>query len=159
MSAADLTAHFSGVHIAIAGDVMLDHFLIGRVDRISPEAPVPVVCFEREEYRLGGAANVAANIAALGGRPEIVGLTGDDEAAAELRKRLTEAGIPDAGLVSDARRPTTRSIRLSLAGAGNARALMVRWCCASRRSPGVWPGCRAKGRCAAACPHAGRRRD
>ncbi|MCA1563538.1 MAG: D-glycero-beta-D-manno-heptose-7-phosphate kinase, partial [Acidobacteria bacterium] len=52
--------------VLILGDVMLDHFVIGRVDRISPEAPVPVVAFEHEEFRLGGAANVAANVRALG---------------------------------------------------------------------------------------------
>ena len=67
-------ARFVGSRIAIVGDVMLDHFLIGRADRISPEAPVPVVRLEREEFRLGGAANVAANIAALTGIPLLAGL-------------------------------------------------------------------------------------
>jgi rfaE bifunctional protein kinase chain/domain len=110
--AAELAGRFAGLRIAVAGDVMLDHFLIGRVDRISPEAPVPVVCFEREEYRLGGAANVAANIAALGARADIVGLAGRDETAAELRRRLASAGIGDAGLVIDANRPTTRKTRI-----------------------------------------------
>ena len=62
-----------GRSILVIGDVMLDHFVIGRVERISPEAPVPVVRFEHDEYRLGGAANVAHNIAALGGRAELVG--------------------------------------------------------------------------------------
>ena len=62
----------------IIGDLMLDHFVIGRVDRISPEAPVPVVQFDHEEYRLGGAANVAHNVAALGGRVEMIGVAGDD---------------------------------------------------------------------------------
>ena len=59
---------------------MLDHFVVGRVERISPEAPVPVVRFEREEYRLGGAANVAHNVAALGGRVEIAGVVGTERA-------------------------------------------------------------------------------
>ena len=58
MTAADLATRLAGQTILIIGDVMLDHFVIGRVDRISPEAPVPVVCFDHEEYRLGGAANV-----------------------------------------------------------------------------------------------------
>jgi D-beta-D-heptose 7-phosphate kinase/D-beta-D-heptose 1-phosphate adenosyltransferase len=111
-AAGQLASRFSGLRIAVAGDVMLDHFLIGRVDRISPEAPVPVVCFEREEYRLGGAANVAANIAALGGRADIIGLAGNDESAAELRRRLAAAGIGDDGLVTDPGRPTTRKTRL-----------------------------------------------
>jgi bifunctional ADP-heptose synthase (sugar kinase/adenylyltransferase) len=56
-----------GRSVLIVGDLMLDHFVIGRVDRISPEAPVPVVQFDHESYRLGGAANVAHNVAALGG--------------------------------------------------------------------------------------------
>jgi len=60
----------------VIGDVMLDHFLIGRADRISPEAPVPVVRLEREEFRLGGAANVAANIASLSGVPLLGGVVG-----------------------------------------------------------------------------------
>ena len=107
-----LVSSFSGLSVAVVGDLMLDHFLIGRVDRISPEAPVPVVCFEREEYRLGGAANVAANIAALGGRAEVVGLTGCDNTAAELSRRLQLAGILDSGLVADADRPTTRKTRV-----------------------------------------------
>ena len=63
---------------------MLDHFVIGPVDRISPEAPVPVVQFDHESYRLGGAANVAHNVAALGGRVEIAGLVGNDAEGARL---------------------------------------------------------------------------
>ena len=90
--------------VAIIGDVMLDHFLIGRVDRISPEAPVPVVRYERDEYRLGGAANVAHNVTALGGIARLVGLVGDDEAASRLRQGLQSAGIAPAGLVTDAAR-------------------------------------------------------
>ena len=70
-----------GTVVAVIGDIMLDHFLIGRVDRISPEAPVPVVRFERDEFRLGGAANVAANVRALEGVPLLVGCVGSDETA------------------------------------------------------------------------------
>ena len=110
--AAALAGRLQGLRIVVAGDVMLDHFLIGRVDRISPEAPVPVVCFEREEYRLGGAANVAANIAALGARADVIGLAGRDESAAELRRGLAAAGIGDSGLVTDPGRPTTRKTRV-----------------------------------------------
>ena len=75
----------------IVGDLMLDHFVIGRVDRISPEAPVPVVQFDHEEYRLGGAANVAHNVAALGGRVAMIGLVGDDADAERLREQLGTA--------------------------------------------------------------------
>ena len=72
---------FAGRDVLVVGDVMLDHFVVGRVTRISPEAPVPVVAFERDEYRLGGAANVAHNIRALGGQVGIVGTVGRDAAA------------------------------------------------------------------------------
>lgn len=106
-----LTA-FSTRQIAIVGDVMLDHFLFGSVDRISPEAPVPVVRFDHEEFRLGGAANVAGNVAALGGHAALVGLVGDDEAAGALRKDLARAGIDASHLVTDSHRPTTRKVRV-----------------------------------------------
>src|ERR671912_1384802 len=91
---------------------MLDHFVVGRVERISPEAPVPVVRFEQEEFRLGGAANVAHNVAALGGRVEIVGIVGDDAEAQRLRKQLTARGISAAGMVTATDRCTTRKLRV-----------------------------------------------
>jgi rfaE bifunctional protein kinase chain/domain len=103
---------FAGRTVTVVGDLMLDHFVVGRVDRISPEAPVPIVRFDREEYRLGGAANVAHNIGALGGSARLVGLVGADASAAELRRRLESAGLSDAGLVSDSGRPTTRKMRV-----------------------------------------------
>jgi len=109
---ADLLSKFAGRSIAVIGDVMLDQFTIGRVDRISPEAPVPVVKFEREEFRLGGAAYVAHNIAALGGRVKLVGLAGADAGAADLRAALDRAGVNHAGLVIDRERPTTRKVRV-----------------------------------------------
>ena len=108
----DLVSRLSGRHVAVIGDVMLDHFLIGRVDRISPEAPVPVVRFAREEFRLGGAANVARNIGTLGGRATLVGLVGNDRAAADLRNHMDAAGLATSGLVEDGARPTTRKVRL-----------------------------------------------
>ena len=98
--------------VAVIGDLMLDHFIIGRVDRISPEAPVPVVRFERDEYRLGGAANVAANVHALDGIPALVGCVGTDDAAATFRRLLRESGIADGHLVADSQRPTTRKTRV-----------------------------------------------
>jgi D-beta-D-heptose 7-phosphate kinase/D-beta-D-heptose 1-phosphate adenosyltransferase len=98
--------------IAVIGDLMLDHFVIGRVDRISPEAPVPVVRFERDEFRLGGAANVAANVRALDGVPLVVGCVGTDETAATFRRLLLERGITDDRLVADGSRPTTRKVRV-----------------------------------------------
>src|SRR5213593_385551 len=79
--ARELVSRFSGQPVLVAGDVMLDRFIVGRVTRISPEAPVPVVQFESEHLRLGGASNVAHNIVALGGRAALVGLVGVDAAA------------------------------------------------------------------------------
>lgn len=98
--------------ILVVGDVMLDHFVIGSVERISPEAPVPVVRFAREEYRLGGAANVAANLRALGARVELVAITGDDAEGGRLRTELQRMGIGISGLVADPSRCTTRKTRV-----------------------------------------------
>jgi len=109
---ADLAARVAGRRVVVVGDVMLDHFIVGRIDRISPEAPVPVVRFTRDEFRLGGAANVANNVRALGGRAALVGLVGTDEAAAKLRHELEAAGVDARGLVSDSARPTTRKVRV-----------------------------------------------
>lgn len=111
MKSSLLSMRFSGCPVAIIGDVMLDHFLIGRADRISPEAPVPIVRLEREEFRLGGAGNVAANIASLGGVPKLAGVMGTDEAASLLKAAMKTAGISDAGLVADRHRRTTEKLR------------------------------------------------
>ena len=101
-----------GLPITVIGDLMLDHFIVGQVDRISPEAPVPVVRFERDDYRLGGAANVAANVRALGGVPLLVGCVGTDAAAVTFRELLTAAGVAHDHLVTSDRRPTTRKVRI-----------------------------------------------
>jgi rfaE bifunctional protein kinase chain/domain len=98
--------------VLIVGDLMLDHFVIGRVERISPEAPVPVVQFDHESYRLGGAANVAHNVATLGGRVEIAGLVGNDPEGARLVAELREAGIGTAAVLADTTRCTTRKLRV-----------------------------------------------
>ena len=110
--ARDLIAQFAGLPVLVVGDVMLDRFIVGRVTRISPEAPVPIVRFESEYARLGGAANVAHNIAALGGRPSLAGIVGTDVAAAHLRAQLGAAGVDAGGLVDDASRPTTEKVRV-----------------------------------------------
>jgi len=112
MAGPSLISRFAGRRIAVVGDVMLDHFIVGHVDRISPEAPVPVVRFTREEFRLGGAANVAHNVSALGGRALLIGLTGADPSAEQLRAELSKAGLDGAGLVSDEARTTTRKVRV-----------------------------------------------
>lgn len=101
-----------GRTVLVVGDLMLDHFVIGRVERISPEAPVPVVQFDNEHYRLGGAANVAHNVAALGARVEIAGLVGADPEGTHLADELRRAGIETASLVVDNGRRTTRKLRI-----------------------------------------------
>ena len=107
-----IVAGFAGRRLAVVGDSMVDRFLWGRVDRISPEAPVPVVRLERETVKLGGAANVAANIRALGAEVVLYCLCGQDEAAGHLRGLLAERGIDDTGLVAAVDRPTTIKTRI-----------------------------------------------
>jgi len=102
----------SGLPVLVLGDIMLDRYLEGRVERISPEGPVPVIDIARESLRLGGAANVALNLAALGAEARLVSLTGEDEAATRLRSLLEERGIATGGLVADGDRPTTRKTRV-----------------------------------------------
>lgn len=102
-----LVARFRGKHVAVVGDVILDSFLWGDATRISPEAPVPVILLERESFSLGGAANVAANLRALGGRVSLFGVVGLDAAGEHLRSLLAEAGIDHAGLIAVPGRPTT----------------------------------------------------
>jgi D-beta-D-heptose 7-phosphate kinase/D-beta-D-heptose 1-phosphate adenosyltransferase len=102
--------------IAVVGDVMLDRYLLGDVERISPEAPVPVVTVASEESVPGGAANVAANLAALGASPLLVGAIGDDVAGTTLRGLLTRAGIGGDGLTVVPGRPTTTKTRIVARG-------------------------------------------
>ena len=98
-------------HVLVVGDAMLDKFIAGRVTRISPEAPVPVVMFDHETHRIGGAANVAHNVAALGGRATLIAIAGRDEAATTLAQACREAGISPA-FVGDPARPTTTKVRI-----------------------------------------------
>src|SRR5262249_18879429 len=99
----------------VIGDVMLDRYLLGGVERISPEAPVPVLHLERTLDRVGGAANVAQNVAALGGVVALGGGVADDEPGAAVRRLLAQAGVRAAGLVVHASAPTTVKTR-ALAG-------------------------------------------
>jgi D-beta-D-heptose 7-phosphate kinase/D-beta-D-heptose 1-phosphate adenosyltransferase len=107
-----LVERIAGRSVLVVGDLMIDHFVYGRVTRISPEAPVPVVQFEREDTRLGGAANVANNIAALGGRAAAVGVVGVDDEAARLRTALEKLAVGTTGIVADDSRCTTRKLRV-----------------------------------------------
>jgi D-beta-D-heptose 7-phosphate kinase/D-beta-D-heptose 1-phosphate adenosyltransferase len=110
--AAALVAAMRGRRIVVVGDVMLDEFLWGRVSRISPEAPVPVVEVTRQSFHLGGAGNVAANVRALGGEATLVGLVGQDAAGASVAAALSEAGVQPRLVVSEGGRPTTVKTRI-----------------------------------------------
>ena len=94
------------------GDCMLDRYLWGRVDRISPEAPVPVVEIERESYSLGGAGNVAANLSSLGAQPVLIGVVGADSEGRRLEEALAERGVSRDALIVDESRPTTIKTRI-----------------------------------------------
>ena len=111
-----LLESFRGKTIAVVGDVMLDRYYWGSVHRISPEAPVPVVEVESEQVRLGGAANVANNIQALGGVPLLIGLVGDDHPGEILQQMMRERGFPLSGMVVDPQRQTTIKTRVIAQG-------------------------------------------
>ena len=108
----ELIDRFASRRITVVGDVMLDRCVFGRVSRISPEAPVPVVVFDHEEWRLGGAANVAHNLRALGAAVDLIGVVGADEAGARLKHELAAMGIHATGLITDVERKTTTKMRV-----------------------------------------------
>ncbi len=103
---------FSALRVLVAGDFMLDEYLWGRVERISPEAPVAVVEVERETLTLGGAGNVVNNLVALGAQVEVLGLVGDDHPAHLLRQEMARLGVDAAGLLADRERRTSRKTRV-----------------------------------------------
>lgn len=108
----ELLARFERQRVTILGDLMLDRYVWGEVDRISPEAPVPVVAVREETSRFGGAANVAENVAALGAKARVLGVVGDDAAGAELRSLLSERGVDVDGVRVVPDRPTTTKTRI-----------------------------------------------
>jgi rfaE bifunctional protein kinase chain/domain len=108
----DLTRRLRGRTILVVGDVMLDRYWWGTVDRTSPEAPVPVVRKRRASRAPGGAANVATNVTGMEGRGLLIGLRGDDEAGRELVESLAEHGVASEHLVVSSRRPTTVKTRV-----------------------------------------------
>src|SRR5438270_9692337 len=101
---------FPGKTILILGDVMLDEFIWGKVRRISPEAPVPVVEVTDETYRVGGSGNVAANVRALDGIPLSIGVIGNDSAGERVLQLMQESGIDRTGIIRNDR-PTTLKTR------------------------------------------------
>jgi D-glycero-beta-D-manno-heptose-7-phosphate kinase len=102
--------------VAVVGDIMLDRYLIGETDRLSPEAPVPVVTLKERHAALGGAANVAANVAAMGARCLLVGAVGDDADGAAIRQELAVARLEDRFVLTIAGRPTTSKTRIIARG-------------------------------------------
>ncbi len=103
---------FNNLSALIIGDVMLDSYIWGSVERISPEAPVPVITVMKKDFRLGGAGNVALNIQSLGARPILCALIGADDEGKKLLQRLTDKGISSEGIVSSQDRPTTMKTRV-----------------------------------------------
>jgi rfaE bifunctional protein kinase chain/domain len=103
---------FNDKNILIIGDVMIDAYIWGNVDRISPEAPVPVVSLNKEEFRMGGAANVALNIHSLGATPILCAVVGNDENATKFYELLEKRGMPSEGILKDDSRPTTIKTRI-----------------------------------------------
>jgi D-beta-D-heptose 7-phosphate kinase/D-beta-D-heptose 1-phosphate adenosyltransferase len=103
---------FEGTPVLVVGDLMVDHYLWGKVTRISPEAPVPVVDVTRDSLQLGGAANVAHNIMTLGGRPLLCGTVGDDEKGRWLIQEFDQKKASTDGIIVDASRLTTQKTRV-----------------------------------------------
>lgn len=103
---------FSSTRIVVIGDVILDHYIWGDVNRISPEAPVPVVEVKDENFRLGGAANTVANICSLGGQVDIVSVIGKDQNGDKMREMLALIGANVDGLLEDTGRPTIIKTRV-----------------------------------------------
>lgn len=107
-----LFQQFQSIKVGVIGDVMLDTYMWGHVDRISPEAPVPVVSLDKKEYRIGGAANVALNIASLGASVSMLTVVGDDEEGKLLNRLLQEKKIKTDFLLNSKKRITTNKTRI-----------------------------------------------
>lgn len=112
MNYKDLFDKFNGLRILVIGDVMLDAYVMGKVNRISPEAPVPIVSLENEDARIGGAGNVALNLLALGANPIICGVIGEDTSGDKLLNLFEKNGISTDGLVKSMARKTTVKTRV-----------------------------------------------
>ena len=108
----ELFKNFSSVKVGVIGDVMLDTYMWGDVDRVSPEAPVPIVSLKKREYRIGGAGNVALNIQSLGANPFIISVTGDDDDADKLGSLFTKQNINCSYCIRSKERITTNKTRV-----------------------------------------------
>lgn len=103
---------FNNLTVMVVGDIMLDSYIWGNVDRVSPEAPVPIVRVKKRDFRLGGAANVALNVQALGAKPILCALIGEDDAGMKLLECLDQQGMGREGIVVSKNRPTTIKTRV-----------------------------------------------
>lgn len=121
---AEILRQFARARVLVIGDVMADHYVWGEVMRISPEAPVPVVRVKREEILLGGAANVANNLRALGAQAALGGVIGDDAIGNHLRNLMHDREVDTASLLADAGRPTIIKTRVI---ASNQQVVRVDW--------------------------------
>ncbi len=108
----EIIERFSSIRILVIGDVILDHYIWGDVNRISPEAPVPVVEVKDENFRLGGAANTIANIRSLGGEVDVISVVGRDENGNRIRNMLSCIGANVSGVLEDGKRPTITKTRV-----------------------------------------------
>ncbi|MFH0971164.1 MAG: D-glycero-beta-D-manno-heptose-7-phosphate kinase [Candidatus Micrarchaeota archaeon] len=113
---------FRGKRVLVMGDLMVDEYLAGEITRISPEAPVPVIKISSRRFALGGAANAAKNIVALGGGADLFGVIGEDQNGKKLLQMARESRIGVDGIITDAERPTTSKLRVLAHGAQLLRA-------------------------------------
>src|SRR5579872_4563884 len=104
--------NFKKKRVLVLGDLMLDHYIYGDVNRISPEAPIPVLLKTKEEFTLGGAGNIASNLATLGAKVTIIGIVGDDFSGKIVIKLLKQNGVKTTYIHVDKFRPTTLKQRL-----------------------------------------------
>jgi rfaE bifunctional protein kinase chain/domain len=112
----DIFSKFSEINVLIIGDAMVDSYLWGNIERISPEGPIPIVTITKQENRLGGAANVALNIQALGATPILVSVIGEDEKGRIFTQLMNENNLINDGLFTDLTRMTTAKTRIISGG-------------------------------------------
>src|SRR5436190_6990407 len=108
----DIFKRFNDLNVLIIGDVMVDAYIWGAVERISPEAPVPIISVKKRDFRLGGAANVALNVLSLGAKPILCALAGMDGQGNRLLQLLDDKGMSKEGIVVSETRPTTVKARV-----------------------------------------------
>ncbi len=108
----NILKQFAGLKVLVVGDVMIDAYYFGKVERISPEAPVPVVAVQQKENRLGGAANVAMNLVALGAKPIVCSVVGSDKEAEDLINLFHKYGVGTTGIIKSTNRATTVKLRV-----------------------------------------------